>query len=497
MENSQDRQELDQLADAVLEKYSYARNQRSKWESLWQDCYNYALPLRGDGNSGLRRGEQLFDATALDGVDELSSLLLGNLTPPLVPWFAIKAGTDISEEGAQKLASVLDKTTRVMQAHFDQSNFLLEVHQSFLDLVVAGTASLAIEEADVGQISALRFTALPLQEVSFAEGNSGSLDIVYRHLSLSIAQIRGRYEGAALPVRMLRASMSRDDTKYDVIESVFPAQNAQGYILVAVLYDTREIIYSRKLEGTPYINFRWMKSPGEIYGRSPVMKALPDIKTANKVVELILKNASISVTGIWQADDDGVINPANIELVPGAIIPKAVGSKGLTPLEMPARFDVSQLVLDDLRARIRHALLVDRLPPVGGGKVTATEVLERSSQMALLLGATFGRLQVEFLNPLITQAYQILRRRGVVPDLPLDGRTLAIEYRSPLARAQAGQHVQTMLGWLQTANSLGPEALARVDRVAMIEYLARILGVPSSLMASVPEGRISADHPSK
>jgi hypothetical protein len=68
---------------------------------------------------------------------------------------------------------------------------------------------------------------------------------------------------------------------------------------------------------SPFINFRWLKAPGEIYGRSPVMKALPDIKTANKVVELILKNASIAVTGIWQADDDGVLNPANIKLVPG------------------------------------------------------------------------------------------------------------------------------------------------------------------------------------
>ena len=50
------------------------------------------------------------------------------------------------------------------------------------------------------------------------------------------------------------------------------------------------------------------------------MKCLPDIKTANKVVELILKNASIAVTGIWQADDDGVLNPANIELKPGATV---------------------------------------------------------------------------------------------------------------------------------------------------------------------------------
>ena len=77
------------------------------------------------------------------------------------------------------------------------------------------------------------------------------------------------------------------------------------------------------------MTFRWVKGAGELYGRSPVMTALPDIKTANKVVELILKNASIAVTGIWLADDDGVLNPANIKLVPGSIIPKAVGSAGL------------------------------------------------------------------------------------------------------------------------------------------------------------------------
>ena len=79
------------------------------------------------------------------------------------------------------------------------------------------------------------------------------------------------------------------------------------------------------------------------------MKALPDIKTANKVVELILKNATIAVTGIWQAEDDGVLNPSNIRLTPGAIIPKAVGSKGLSPLQTAGDFDVSELVLSDLR----------------------------------------------------------------------------------------------------------------------------------------------------
>lgn len=142
---------------------------------------------------------------------------------------------------------------------------------------------------------------------------------------------------------------------------------------------------------SPFINFRWLKAPREIYGRSPVMKTLPDIKTANKVVELVLKNATIAVTGIWQADDDGVLNPATIKLVPGTIIPKAVGSAGLSPLEAPGRFDLSQELLTSLRESSRRSLLADKLGQPDSLKMTATEALERSSEMTRLLGATLGR----------------------------------------------------------------------------------------------------------
>ena len=214
------------------------------------------------------------------------------------------------------------------------------------------------------------------------------------------------------------------------------------------------------------------------------MKALPDIKTANKVVELILKNASIAVTGIWQADDDGVLNPANIELTPGSIIPKAIGSKGLQPLEMPGRFDVSQLMLDNLQTRIRHALLTDKLAPVTGARMTATEVLERSAEMSLILGATYGRLQTELLTPLIKRAFSILRRRGEVPDISLDGRLVAVDYRSPLARSQGQRNVQNTLSWLNTVLSMGPEAAQSVDLQAAVRFLGEALAVPSDLIRS-------------
>ncbi|MCK5373750.1 MAG: hypothetical protein KAJ40_00550, partial [Alphaproteobacteria bacterium] len=219
-------------------------------------------------------------------------------------------------------------------------------------------------------------------------------------------------------------------------------------------------------------------------GRSPVMKALPDIKTANKVVELILKNASIAVTGIWQADDDGVLNPANIELVPGTIIPKAIGSKGLQALEMPCQFDVSQLMLENMQSNIRRALLADKLLPVAGTKMSATEVLERSSEIALILGATYGRLQSELLTPLIKRAYSILRRRGEVPDVDLDGQFIAIDYRSPLARSQGQRDVQNTLSWIKSVTAMGAEATSCINMSAAARFLGEVLTVPSDLIRS-------------
>ncbi len=474
------------LANLEVEKFSTAKSERRAWESLWQECYDVAFPQRGDFSGlvsyGKRRGENLFDGTALDAVDQLAASLMGNLVPPFSMWFGLRPGSDVSAAEARALNPVLEKAARTIHNHFDQSNFAVEIHQCFLDLVVAGTASLVFEETPIGENSAFRFSALPLRDVVMAENEYGMLDTTYRNLILTPGQIRTRYKLSEFDSDFF--GKDAQDKNFHVIESVQP--NTQGYIFTATLHDSeknKSVILTRHLmSGSPFLNFRWMKSPGEVYGRSPVMKALPDIRTANKVVELILKNASIAVTGIWQAEDDGVLNPANIELVPGAIIPKAVGSKGLTPLEMPGRFDVSQLILSDLRARIRHALLVDRLAQIDGPRMTATEILERSAEMSLLLGATYGRLQVELLAPLLDRAYNILRQRGEIPDLPLDGRIVRLDFRSPIARAQSQKQAQNILAFLQNIQSLGGEAASRVDFDAVTNHLADTLGIPSDFL---------------
>lgn len=472
----------------ITDRYEIVKARRQNWESHWQDCYDFALPQRGGfthGNiAGTSRVQTLYDGTALDSVDQLAASLLGNLTPPWTQWFGFKPGPDLSDQETESIAPVLEDIAKKIQLHLDRSNFSVEMHQCFLDLVVGGTSTLFFEETAPGSDSAFKFTAVPLQEVLLEEGGKGFLDGTYRTLSLTLPQVQNRYTAAELPAKVIQEGEKDSQLRFNILESILPEQGVYHYTALLVEDSDPVLLAEGKFNQSPAISFRWMKSPGEVYGRSPVMKALPDIKTANKVVELILKNASIAVTGIWQADDDGVLNPANIELVPGAIIPKAVGSQGLKPLDMPGRFDVSELVLKDLRARIRHALLTDKLGPVVDKRMTATEILERSSEMGLLLGATYGRLQSELLTPLIQRAFSILKRRGEIPDIDLDGRYVSIDYRSPLARSQGQRSVQNVLTWLNSVSALGAEASLSVDVPRTTKYLGEALGVPSDLIKS-------------
>lgn len=482
MDNAQN-----EKTQALLSRFDKAKKRRTSWESLWRECYNYALPQCEDfglKTFGQRKTDHIFDATATDAVEQLAASLLGQLTPPWSSWFGFVPGPELSNSEAEALSPALENAARLMQSHFDRSNFAVEMHQAFLDLVTGGTATLHFEEAQPGGFSAFRFQAVPLSQTVLEEGaRSGHLDGIYRSNDMTLAQLKNRFSESEIPADIISKGQKDPHLTFSVLETVLPKNLAYEYTaLLSGQGGDPVILQNGMFSHAPFISFRWMKAPGEIYGRSPVMKVLPDIKTANKVVELILKNASIAVAGIWQADDDGVLNPANIDLAPGSIIPKAVGSKGLTPLDMPGKFDVSQLVLDDLRARIRHGLMIDRLGQIGQRQMTATEVLERASEMALLLGATYGRLQSELLTPLIQRAYAILRRRGEVPDIDIDGRLVALDYRSPLALAQGQKNVQNTLYWINTALALGPEASNAVDLAAAARHLGTALGVPADLI---------------
>ena len=394
--------------------YSRAIAMREPWMTRWADARKYTMPTTNEDSA------MLFDATAADAADNLAACIYSLLTPPESLWLTL-----VPEGHDSPDASV---ATAALRANLNDSNFYTTVHQCYMDLVTLGTACLFMAESPIGTSSAFSFTAIPMSDIAILP------NAVFHTASVSIADVMARYPEWT-PTHEIADKLKKDNDF-----SVRLVQSLIGTDFTAWLDvggDIENNIVSRgTFETNPYLIFRWSVTSGEQYGVSPILRALPDIKTANKVVELVLKNATIAVSGIWQADDDGVINLNNINLTPGAIIPKAVGSTGLTPLATGANFDVSQIILKDLRDRIRHTLLADRLGLLSDKEMTATEILARNADMLRILGATYGRLLHEFIRPLCDRGLQILSRRGVIDKVSLHSDA-ELKYIAPIAQMVA------------------------------------------------------------
>lgn len=397
--------------ETLQQMYLRALDLRAPWLNRWDCAMRYTMPTSDDDSA------VLFDATAADAVDNLAASIYSLLTPPESLWISL----------TPESAAAPDATaaTTALRAHLNDSNFYTTIHQCYMDLVILGTACLFMAENPIGADSAFTFTAIPMTDIAILN------NAVFHTASMPAREVMEKYPTWTPPVNLRDAIKQNPNMPLKLVQSLVGSDFVAWLDVGGDIENN--IVSTGTFETNPYLIFRWSLASGEIYGRSPVLRALPDIKTANKVVELVLKNATIAVSGIWQADDDGVINLNNINLTPGAIIPKAVGSSGLTPLASGADFDVSQIVLKDLRERIRHALLADRLGLLSEKEMTATEILARNADMMRVLGATYGRLLHEFIRPLCERGLQILSRRGVIDKISLHSDA-ELKYIAPIAQ---------------------------------------------------------------
>ncbi len=486
----------DPVAKQYLKRYQSAKAKRENFVSLFEECYEYALPQRESfyyESIGERRDDKIFDETAVVGVQEFASRLQSGLVPNFARWADLMAGSEIPDAQKDSVDNDLDEVTEYVFEVLQNSNFAQEVHESFMDLAV-GTGVLVCEEGDA--LSPVRFSAIPLPHVILDTGPDDRIDHVFRERKgIRFDQIQILYPQAKLTGDLANMVQNSGDLKTTILEIVckdYSRPNVEAHLYYAICMTTKTLIMSYKMEGVgsnPFICFRWSKCAGEVYGRGPLINALSAIKTTNLTIELILENAQMSISGIYQIEDDGVINPDTINLVPGTIIPKAMGSSGLQPIQAAGRFDVAQLVLSDMRQNIKRALYNDMLGNPDKTPASATEVAERMADLSRRIGSAFGRLQAELVQPVLQRVIYILKKQGRIEVPTVNGREVKIRSSSPLAQAQANQDISSVSRFLELTNAaFGPEAmqlLINSEETAL--YLAKKFGVPDTLIRDEQE----------
>lgn len=476
----------------LVKRFQAAKKQRSTWQTHLRECYEYALPQRNtmtQFSRGQKKNEDIYDSTAVVGTQKFASRLQATLIPPWREWSMLVPGSEIPEDEHEKIQPVLDDITKIIFDHINHSNFATQAHESFLDLAVS-TGVLALEENDTAE-SALEFHSAPLAEIYPEAGPRGTIETVWREHKVPARHIDRLWPGAELSETMKKKASERPDEKCSLIEGTIYLPK-RGYWHQCVLEEaSKEYIFGQDYDVSPWIVFREYVVPGETLGRGRIMQVLPDIKTANKVVEYVLKNAALAISGVYTAADDGVINPYSIRLTPGAIIP--VGSNDnanptLRPLDRSGDIQFSALVLDDLRKRINKALFAEPFGEVDSPVRSATEMAIRNQELVQDSGSAFGRMQTEFVEKIIKRAVSILKRAGKIPDIRVDGKEVTIKHTSPLARAQDQDDLVAVNQYLQTVGQLGPEVLGLGTKLEEFPgYIGKKLGLDADLLRTEVE----------
>lgn len=491
------------VVEHVKQRLPQLRSLRTFHEQVWKDCFDLTHPARGHGlmsevisaTDAQQRKAQIFDSTPGDACKVGSASVMGGMVPSNARWFDLDVGQESEEE-----KRFLEDMARFMWENIHASNFDAEAMDALLDLMVAGWCVLYCDELDEG---GLYFETWPLGQCYVGSSrNAGLVDTIYRVWEFSVSQVVAEYgiERVSEATRQKYHAKKFDD-KVQLVHAIEPrAMYAVGARLaknlpVASLHV--EVQANHVLRESGYHEFpcmvpRWARLPGSAYALGPMSDALPDARTLNEVVRWGLMGAENAIAPMLKVTDDGVINPRNIRMGPRKILVCA-DPDNIQPLNTGAKVEFAEIKAERLQASVRKILMADQMPPADGPVKTAYEWAVRVEMLRKILGPMFGRLQSEWLQPLIVRVFGIVwranERSGWAlvgrPPASLANRSFSVRYLSPLARAQRIEDVNAMDRFeqaLAVEAQIDPTVLDIYDLDEAARTRGQLLGVPATLI---------------
>lgn len=486
-------------------RYDALHSVRRTVEEHWQLIERFVVPGRGKFFQDERseheitwRRRELYDSTAPMACQSLAASIHGSLTSPATKWFDLRFRNPLAREDQVAKEWLEDCAERMFKAIQD-SNFNIEASECYLDLTSFGTTVLIEEPVNEFDYEGVDFQCALIRSCFFEMNFDRSVRNFYRRLELTAGQLIDKFGINEVPerIRQQYQAAGEVDRKYTVIFCIYQrddrrmanvqqmmAPSLRPYGWMYVMHDdATQIGPEGGYYEQPAFVARWRMMSGSQWGYSPAMLALPDILTLNEMVRLILRAGEKVIDPPTLTSERGLLG--DLDLEPGGLsVVRDV--EQVRPYESGARFDVSELQKDNLQQSIRQVFHVDQLELKESPAMTATEVRVRYELMQRLLGPTLGRLQNDFLDPLIMRTFNIMLRGGALSPPPDEARDeqgiLDIEYTGPLAKAQKMAEVEGMERWVGSIVALAevfPELRDLVDTDDYGRNLAEVLGVPS------------------
>lgn len=467
-----------------------------------------------DTNDGKKRNQKVYDNTAIFAARTLASGMMSGMTSPARPWFRLAlADRDLMKFGAVKIW--LHQLTELMRAVFSTSNTYRALHSCYEELGLFGCWSDVVLP---NRESIIHHYPLTIGEYALAHDEFGQVNTLIREFKMTVGQMVGQFglENCSITVKNLW-----DRGAYDqwvpVIHAIQPRRKRDvrlrdarnmpfESIYMEEACNEEKLLRDSGFQSFPALCPRWAVTGNDVYGHSPAMDCLGDVKQLMHGQLRKAQAIDYKVNPPLQAPSQ-MKNQSGWRLPGGIGYYDGAGPNAGVRSAFDVNLDLSHQLEDiaDIRQRINSGFFADLFLMMasmpGVQPRTVEEIAERHEEKLLMLGPVLERQENELLSPLIEATFtQIMEatvsdgRGGIVGILPpppqeLEGVDLKVEFVSVLAQAQravaAGSIDRLLSSVGQIAAAKGdPSPWDKVDTDRVIDDYAEVFGTNPELVRS-------------
>jgi hypothetical protein len=511
--------------EKYLDAHTRALAQRGQFPTLWESVAEVLAPRRmgftSEWSPGSQKTDKLFDTAPMLAARGLASALDGLIKPKQTQWFEIETeDPDImKQEGVAEWCYEAERTL-FKEIYHPKARFMQATGEADFDLVTFGNAMVFCTESSTRET--LLFRTHHMKDICFIENSDGAVDTVHlaEKIPVNVAAQRWGEENLGERAKdLIKADKGNDKLKYlQVIMPRYerdPRKNDNKnmpFKHVVIECDSNHLVRESGFMEFPGAASRWDTTAGEVYGRGPGTLALPDVMTCQQIKRTLLKAGHRAVDPPWIAARNLMMGaaqnrPGGITFFDGVEAAKIGGMDPIKQLESRANLPFGMEMLNQERQEVSAAFYRNILNlPMNGPDMTATEVIQRREEFIREIGAVFGRLETEYVTPLVERAFSLMMVRSVKqgfqgsmtfnqPPKALSGQAIRFKFSSPIDRAKRQIEASQAQQWIMRAvevSKIKPDVLDGIDFDAAIRLDAEANDVPPSLLMS-PE-RLAQDR---
>ncbi len=490
----------------LMTRWGHLRSERATWWSHWQEITTYLLPRNGryfqqDRNKGHRRHNSIYDNTGTRALRTLGAGMMAGATSPARPWFRL-ATADPELNNYPPVKLWLQDVTDRMNLVFTKSNTYRTLHGIYEELGAFGTAgSIVLPDPK----TAIHHFPVTCGEYAIATDYQGRVNTLYREFQRTVSEIvrefgynkcsthvKNMYDRGNLDswITLIHAIEPRDDRERD-----FNKQDNMNMAYKSCYFELgsegEQTLRESGFRDFPAVIPRWGIAGGDIYGNSPGMEALGDVKQLQH--EQLRKAQSIDYQTKPPLQVPSYLKNRDVDSLPGGVT-FVDGQQGKIETAFAVNLNLQHLLMDiqDVRQRINSSFYADlflMLANATDTRMTATEVAERHEEKLLMLGPVLERLHNELLDPLIDNTFNRMIEANLIPPAPeeLQGMELSVEFVSMLAQAQRAIGTNSVDRYTNTMGMIAqmkPDILDKFNSDEWANSYADMLGIDPKLVVA-------------